>query len=227
VLTSYGPFGEYVLGERPVLISSPWRIVLTGLGVLGATVLLARLRAGRVAEWLRQPLLLYASFQVPFLLISESYFDRYLLVFLPATLLILLRGAEPTRGDWVPGVVGLAVFAGLALALTHDWLSWNAARWNLGRRVISAGVPLTDLEGGVEWDNWFDPHPDRSPSSSADHGLTISFNHFRHPNLTGRYGLSFSPLPGTRVVDRQPYSAWLIKQPQAFYLLKPDDAVRP
>jgi len=227
VLTSYGPFGEYILGERPVLIASPWRIVLTGLGVLGAALLLARLRAGRAVEWVRQPLLLYALFQVPFLLISESYFDRYLLVFLPATLLILLRGAEPTRRDWVQGVVGLALFAGLALALTHDWLSWNAARWNLGRRVIAAGVPLADLEGGFEWDNWFDPHPDHSASSSVDHGLTISFNSFRHPNLTGRYGLSFSPLPGAQVVDRQPYSAWLIKRPQAFYLIKPDDAVRP
>jgi len=88
-------------------------------------------------------------------------------------------------------------------------------------------VPLADLEGGFEWDNWFDPHPDHSASSSVDHGLTISFNSFRHPNLTGRYGLSFSPLPGAQVVDRQPYSAWLIKRPQAFYLIKPDDAVRP
>ncbi len=227
VLTTFGPFGEYILGERPVLIASPLRIVLTGLGVLGATLLLARLRAARVAEWVRQPLLLYAFFQVPFLLISESYFDRYLLVFLPATLLILIRGAEPTRRDWVPGVIGLVVFAGLALALTHDWLSWNAARWSLGRRVIAAGVPLSDLEGGFEWDNWFDPHPDHSVSSSAARGLTVRFNSFRHPNLTGRYGLSFSPLPGALVVDRQPYSAWLIKQPQAFYLLKPDDAAGP
>ena len=160
-LTTYGPFGEYILGERTVLIATPLRIALTGLGILGATLLLARLRAGRAVEWVRQPLLLYAFFQVPFLLISVSFFDRYLLVFLPATLLILLRGAEPTRRDWVSGVVGLALFAGLALALTHDWLSWNAARWNLGRRVIAAGVPLADLEGGFEWDNWFDPHPDQ------------------------------------------------------------------
>ena len=225
--TPYGPFGEYILGKRTVLMAPPWRIALTGLGILGATLLLARLRNGRAQEWLRQPLLLYAIFQVPFLLISISFFDRYLLVFLPATLLILLRGAEPTRRDWVLGIVGLGLFAGLALAITHDWLSWNAARWNLGRRVISAGVPLIDLEGGFEWDNWFDPHPDHTASSSVDHGLMIPFNSFRHLNMTGRYGLSFSPLPGTQVVDRQPYSAWLIQRPQAFYLLKPNDAVRP
>ena len=90
--------------------------------------------------------------------------------------------------------------------------------------MIEAGVPRSDLEGGFEWDNWFDPHPDHSASSSGDRADDSIQQIYRHPNLTGRYGLSFSPLPGTRVIDRQPYSAWLIRQPQAFHLIKSDRA---
>jgi hypothetical protein len=166
---------------------------------------------------------LYAIWQLPFVLIAHFVFDRYLLVFLPATLLILLRGAEPIRRDWIAGVACLGVFVGLSLALTHDWLSWNAARWKLGRRAIASSVHLTNLEGGFEWDNWFAPDPNRNVPPTADSGLTMPLNRKRHPNLTGRFGLSLTYLPGTRTVDQEPFSTWLYRSPQTFYLLERED----
>jgi hypothetical protein len=229
VLTIYGTYGHEaeVLGERTILIDEGWRVALTVLGCLGVAVVLVRLRADRWTTWLRQPLVLYTLFQIPFLLIARGIFDRYFLVFLPGTLLIVLLGAKPTRRDWFAGCCVLAMFAGLAIALTHDWLSYNSARWELGRRAVAAGVPLTELEGGFEWVNWFAPYPESDAPPSADPGLAVFLSRVRHPNRTPRYGLSFSPLPGTRVIDRQPYVAWLTRKPQAFYLVEQTSSARP
>jgi len=49
----------------------------------------------------------------------------------------------------------LALYAWISVGLMHDWLAWNAARWELGRQALAQGIATTDIEGGFEWDGWY------------------------------------------------------------------------
>ena len=153
VLTPYGSFGTgLVLGDRSVVLSTWWRIGLSMLGCLGAAVLLIRLGTLRLSKAMQQPLLLwYVLFQIPFLIISLTLFDRYLIVFIPTALFIMVHEAVPSRRGVVLGLAGLMVLVASSLAFTHDWLAWNAARWELGRRAVVLAFPRqrskADLNG--------------------------------------------------------------------------------
>jgi hypothetical protein len=108
----------------------------------------------------------------------------------------------------------------------HDWLAWNVARWDLGRRAIARGIAATDIEGGFEWDGWHASRvfllPDEPPATRSllqDRGSMLLFRHLLFPELTGRYAISFSEIPGTMTVDSEPYRLWLAPGPRRLWLL--------
>ncbi len=51
----------------------------------------------------------------------------------------------------------------------------------------------------------------------------LPFNHGRHPHITGRFALAFSQVPGTVVLDAEPYRLWLIPGGWRFLLLEQRD----
>jgi hypothetical protein len=101
----------------------------------------------------------------------------------------------------------------------HDWLSWNAARWELGERAVARGARPDEIEGGFEWDGWFtrDVYPSRPATGQRVFGLPVLQYHF--PDVTGRWALSFSISPGTVVLDSADYVVWLPPSRRRFYLL--------
>jgi hypothetical protein len=108
----------------------------------------------------------------------------------------------------------------------HDWLSWNSARWTLGRRALASGIAVTDIEGGLEWDNWYAPGPVSAVGAiQPPPGLMLPFNHDRFPHVDGRHALAFSQVPGTVVLDSESYRLWLIPYLRGFLLLKQSDGL--
>jgi hypothetical protein len=101
----------------------------------------------------------------------------------------------------------------------HDWLSWNRARWDLGRQLLTWGIKPQQIEGGLEWDGCYSQVP-RHPYPVPVHGLTLPSFHASFPEITGDYALSFSPLPDSRVVAKQSYELWLPRTRRDFYLLR-------
>lgn len=231
-LTVYGAFlggGELVLGERPRLLSFYPRLILTLLGCLGAAGLLVCL-ADLVRCGFRCALLLvFTVLHIPFLLITEIVFDRYLLVLFPGALALAATTALVVRVQLGAAWAVLALYGFLSVAIMHDWLAWNSARFALGRRAVEERhIPAADIEGGFEWDGWYAVHA-RPVNARPPRGLVLPFNQCLFPDLTGRYGLAFQPLPHTVTVDREPYRLWLHTGTRYFYLVKqakPDEKSR-
>jgi hypothetical protein len=156
-------------------------------------------------------------------------FDRYFLVLLPGAFRLAVADSGRSRLRWAPGVVTVTLMAAVSLAAHHDWLAGNIARWELGNRALAAGVAVTDLEGGLEWNGWHFGHgkpvgapaaPDAAAPGLPPHCLTLWFSRQHWPQITGRYALSFSEIEGTITVDREPYRRWLPPGRHEFFLIK-------
>jgi hypothetical protein len=237
VLTIYGAYSpaQYA-GQRPVVLGEPTRLVLTLLGCVGGAMLFARL-GNRVAAlrwhlakpmngesgwaWLvTNPLLLFTIFQLPFIVAPFWIFDRYFVVLLPAALSLAAPLGPLPRRAWLPGLAALGVVAVISLALMHDWLAWNRARWDLGDRAIACGIPMEELEGGLEWNGWHAAQAGRSPRGDGAYGLAVIFTQLYFPHISATHALAFSELPDTKVIDAEPYSQWLVPGDWEFLLIK-------
>lgn len=217
-----GPFtGHFVVGEGVVLLGTSSRIPLTLLGCVAGAWLFARWAEHRRAAP-PGPLELFTLVQAALLLVAPSLYDRYLEVLLPGALLAAARARLP-RPTWRAAGVGLlAGQAVLAVCLMHDWLAWNSARWELGRKALARGIPAWDVEGGFEWDGWHGPRrkPPAPPAHEPPRGLDLVFTRNNFWWVTGRYALAFAPQPNAVVEDRQPYRLWLNHGAPDFYLLR-------
>jgi hypothetical protein len=111
------------------------------------------------------------------------------------------------------------LFAVLSLALAHDFLAWNRSTWALGRRAMARGIAAEDIEGGFAWDGWFAPEA-KHLEDQPPRGLTMPWAINHYPGVTGRYAVSFSALPNTRIVDEEPYRLWLIPGERRMYLVE-------
>jgi hypothetical protein len=253
MLTPQGAFagsrlsgGTLVVGEnrRPVLLGAGGRGFLSLLGCVAAALLVLRaLESARQAQSAREekkpvagapglwqsPLLLFTILQLPFLLIVPGIYDRYLLFFLPGALLLAAPPAENEKGQakrWaLPcGVAVLVVVGIVSVALMHDWLSWNSARWQLGLRAVQQqGIDPLSIEGGVEWNGWYTVVSAKTGRPPRSRWPVLPFTREWFPWITGRYCLSFSELKELkekRLVDSQPYSLWLAPGSRQFYLFE-------
>jgi 4-amino-4-deoxy-L-arabinose transferase-like glycosyltransferase len=220
-LTEYGQFysGNVYPGERPLQMGLPSRLLLTALGWLGATVLAVRAFSWVRAGYWAQPLPLFTLLHIPLLLISPYFFDRYCLVLFPGAL--ALAAGEVTRG-WRTGILGvILVLSGLfSLASVHDFLTWNQALWQLGRRAVAQGIAPTDIEGGFAWNGWHAPRASKDEESGPRQGLVLWFTWDHFPHVTGRYAISFSKLNNVRVLDSENYHLWLIPGEQTMLFLE-------
>jgi hypothetical protein len=225
MITPWGQFevNTVIVGARPLLMGFDLRTLISLAGCVAGALLATRL-AGAVRSRPTDPLLLFSAVHVVLLLVAPNLFDRYLLVLLPGALLI-----AGTAADTGPkyqtlrrsaAVSMLALSGLLSLALMHDWLAWNAARWELGRRALARGIPPEDIEGGFEWNGWHAPVPARASSELVPpRNLALSHNRTLWPHLTGRFALSFSEVEGTHVWDTEPYHRWLLPGQRRFYLI--------
>jgi 4-amino-4-deoxy-L-arabinose transferase-like glycosyltransferase len=235
MLTPWGAFagskstGPLVVGERSILLETPARVVLTLLGCAAGAAMLSRATESRRAGAWSQPLVLFALFQVPFLLVTPDLYDRYLVFLLPGALALTAqprdRQDNVTRWGAVAAVGAVALLGLVSVGLMHDWLSWNAARWELGRRAISRHndpIDPLDIEGGVEWDGWYASAVPASDRSARSEWPVLPLTRDWFPSVRGHYVLSFSELKvdGTRTVDSEPYVLWLQPGPRRFFLIE-------
>jgi hypothetical protein len=205
MITSWGTLDEgvYLVGERPLVIGTGGQVLLTLAGYVGAAVLVDRARAKATRSPLCNPFVLFTLVHALLLLVSPLLCDRYLIPLMPGAL--ALAATPEARRRWAPGLVVLGVFAAGALGLMPDWLARKSARWELGRRALARGIAADEIEGGFEWDGWYAPEPvAHGQTAGLPSGLTLPFDHFRHPHITGRYALAFSQISSTVARDSEP-----------------------
>lgn len=208
-------------------VPSGWWTLATGLGVAGAllaaqpAIAARQVRADppsavRPTRWLLG--LCAAGWTLPMAI--AGYLDRYLLVVLPLWLLFLaapsVRQAAPSsRGGLAAALALVLCFAGFSVAATHDYFSWNRARWTaLDELTRIQQIAPERIDGGFEFNGWhrYDPaHPadrHRSPNRSwwwvAD----------------DEYAITLGPVPGYAERTRHPFPRWLGRTPGAILVLQ-------
>jgi hypothetical protein len=223
MLSPWGTFSEgLVAGQREILLTQPLRVAISILGCIGGaeilTALVGAVRAGKFPGLL----LLFTAFEFLFVLAFPDFMDRYLEILFPGAVYLVVTQNSVSNPVWLPATLLVALCGVISVALFHDWLSWNTARWELGRRAIATKViqPI-DIEGGFEWDGWYasaDPNHSLVASASFNNkpGLILWYSRYVFPQVNGRFALAFTPLKGGTVMDSIPYTLWLPRRQNDF-----------
>jgi hypothetical protein len=147
----------------------------------------------------RAPAACILAFGVAYLAIVNvlwMYNDRYYLVLLPPSIVLLLSSLPQTdrrpRLHWVP----LMAAAAIAMVGSRDAFRFNLAVRETWEQMVQAGVPPSEIDAGYAWNGWaLYAHPERLPAGmSPAHDV---------PWITSArdatYVLSTTPLRGYRV----------------------------
>ena len=145
-----------------------------------------------------------AALGVPFLLLGG--FDRYLLPLVPLAMLLMLGEPEEQwnelekRRPSLGSILAVGLLAVFSVASTHDYLSWNRARWQALSELTSArSVSARQIDGGFEFN-----------------GLSLySQDYVREESKSwwwvedDSYVVAFGTIPGYEEAGRYCYSKWL------------------
>lgn len=218
--------GPATLSGSEALLGAPkpLGLALTLLGALGGIWVTQRLlvgfwRAGRwvagrsvpddtrfVAPWLFAFGGLAAFLLLAPLLLAWVYFDRYLLTSLPFIVLVCavpeawqVRKRAHMAAAW--SVISIAALTDLTG--THDYFSWNRARWAILDSLQGQGVEFPAVDGGYEFNMW--------------HRYRLGI-----PDLprSDELVISFEVLTGYRVADEVSYRRLLPPGEGQVYLLR-------
>lgn len=86
----------------------------------------------------------------------EFLYDRYFMGLMPFGIIVMLRLHRrwfSTKVSWIAFAV-LALFSIESIGGTHDWFAVNRARVLAVKEVHAAGVPMSYIQGGFEYDGW-------------------------------------------------------------------------
>lgn len=149
-----------------------------------------------------------------------SLFDRYLLVFLPLTLgLLVALGLTrwPITSPWYTGaaMLVLTAFLGFGVAATHDYLEWNRVCWAAASELQNRlELPPAEIDGGFEYNNF---HNARERLRSGwvhrlgERGLV--------DRSAVRARVAFEPLADHDVIAERECTQWLPLGVSRLYLL--------
>jgi 4-amino-4-deoxy-L-arabinose transferase-like glycosyltransferase len=219
--------GLLVVGEFPRVLDRDTQVVLSVAGCVCAAVLATKLIACCRSPETFGPLSLFTLLQLPLILIAGEFYDRYLLVLFPGALFLARRGNSASGWRWPVATAALVASALVAAVLMHDWLAWNAARWAVGTRALEKQIDPWQIEGGFEWNGWFGPGSRGVARPTGLAGRTLPFTQRVFPHVNGHWALASSVPPGTRAVDKEPYTLWSMPGKRFFYLVEVEGAATP
>jgi len=132
-----------------------------------------------------------------------GFFDRYLIMLLPLLLIPILvhpidLGISSRPGSLLPACAVMLILAFFSISGTHDYLSWNRARWDaLDYLVDQKGISPHIIDGGFEFNGW---HYD------AGSGMRPKRKWWVYDDA---YMVTFGPVRGYQTLRRFVYERWL------------------
>jgi hypothetical protein len=92
-----------------------------------------------------------------FLIKGANFFDRYFIVLIPFfIILISFINVKSYRISTIISFIFLTCFAIFSVAATHDYLSWNRAKWKGLIKLINNGISPGKIDGGIEFNGWYE-----------------------------------------------------------------------
>ncbi len=216
-------------------LPDPFWLLVTAVGLIGATLLLALLAVSTtvlVQRWRKRrwtsrdgaaAFLLLAVSAYLFPLLATTFFDRYLLPTMPllaAGLAAALLPASVNLPRWRWRVVSMALiaaFAAISIAGTHDYLAWNRLRWQmLGDLMQQRQLTPAEIDGGFEFNGLLNYRADYVPVEGKSNWWVDGDD----------WMLGFGPIPGYDIIERRSYRRWLGGKGELVVLRK-HDGIKP
>jgi 4-amino-4-deoxy-L-arabinose transferase-like glycosyltransferase len=152
------------LNQHPVLPVS-MLIVIYVLGILGSFLLIYCLiltmvkwkksLRGTSAGKIKLQILMIGGGYLGFLLILNSFYDRY---FLPVILILMVLILSPEMKIHKSSLISLILMLSISffsVTATHDYLSFNRARWQGLNSLMAKGISPHQIDGGFEFNCWY------------------------------------------------------------------------
>lgn len=154
----------------PVELSSfglfPLRVLFVLAGSLLSIFLFLKYlpKKGRTYTGLQLGAILMGFAYTFYLMLDGHFFDRYYLFLFPLMGILVLPTKKISYPKWVL-VLGIAFqlgYGGFSLMATHDYLSWNRARWEaLDYLTTQKNISPNQIDGGFEFNGWYQTHLDK------------------------------------------------------------------
>ncbi len=156
-----------------------------------------------------------------------AYHDSLSLPLLAGLIIFLLARVRGRVAPVGPAVVVLVLFATFGILSLRDLHNWHTAAWRAGQALLAAGVPLTHISGGNEWNYWYLGEEEVRQARAAGRPLSFGVK-----LIQPEYVISFSPQitwivdapfpesgPPYRVCAQLPYERPLHAAPAYVYVL--------
>jgi hypothetical protein len=226
--------GYYIAHRQPPLImSTGLRAALTVLGILGGAELLSRLIDFIQARRGLDILTTFTVLQALLLFASSPLYDRYIFVLLPGVFALVVAAGDTLRPRVRLGTLLIVASGIISVAVTHDWLETNSARWRIAERAVDRyHLDPREIDGGREWVGWHSQARARLRNRPRFPELPRGVNHWSDqldfPQLPGNYAVSFRSevydlehnVVPVGVIDSEVYRLWLSPGERQVFLLK-------
>lgn len=213
-------------------LPSWWRLLMSAMTLLGVMVFVRWLALRLITDtqqWrrtglsnskiIRLALLFTALAYCAPLLALPSFYDRYVLLLMPLLMAMFVdtdnandQKSRPTSYVEYATASVIFLFLGvLAIAGTHDHLSWNRARWQaIAELQFNQNPPLQEIDSGFEFNglNFYDQSYVREDGKSW----------WRTNKET--YLITFGPIKGTSVIKQYSYRRWLPAPSAGIFVLQ-------
>jgi len=210
----------YLLRMRAA--STPFWFVVTYVGFVGAVVLIQAtfVAIGKAVKPLtpgkpekRELLvmllangLIYLA-PVAVLTLTNQAYDRYLLFLVPlgiGIIILVVKDVSPGKPRFpvvLFAIASLVLYSAFSIAGTHDYLSWNRARWEaLDNLMTEQRLAALNIDGGYEFNASYHYDPKHGETAGGRSYWWVGGADFL---------VTFGPVPGFTELRRYPYRRWI------------------
>ncbi len=208
----------------PILNEKIWSITLKLLSVLGlicfSIIMLKHFKFKEIFtfRWLKignTNLFLAILFigYLSLLVINLSFFDRYIIPLVGIFLLLIIQSVSGVnRMQKYLVIFSLCIMTSFSIFATHDYLSWNRARWEAADYLMkNLNIPPTEIDGGFEFNSWYKTGEIGKPIPN-----TKSFWGVKNDS----YVISFGAVNGYKAYKSIRFHQYLPIKQNSIYILK-------
>lgn len=127
-----------------------------------------------------------------------SFFDRYILLAIASSVLLLLPHIRTPR-RLLSALLPLLLLALFSLLATHDYLAWNRSRHEAFQWLQEQGVTIQQVDAGFEYNGFYNYHEDRILEEGRSHWWVTD----------DEWMIAFGPVPGYEKVKGFGFRRWL------------------
>jgi 4-amino-4-deoxy-L-arabinose transferase-like glycosyltransferase len=185
----------------------------------GLVSLIMKIRKKEFGLQAKTLLLIYVvSFIYLGFLVLSFFFDRYFIFLLPAIIFVLLLnyGNEiELKRNWkmTASVISFLVIGWFSVSTTHDYLSWNRARWKaIDYLMKDKKIGPEHIDGGFEFNCWYQTGPCR-PETDATSWWFVNDD---------EYIISFGRIACYKTLKKFQYPAMIPGKDNNIYILHRD-----